>query len=248
MATEVLKNQLIEFPQYQAPQENDPNPQRPSTTQPKIDHRSSIDLSQEDAIRVAAESARALESFKIMSEINTGTNLCASKFYEMIEPDVDDSARPSVAFTSVVSEVEKKLNASEENSGQWASIAPHSSDNMHHVESHHKIKQPIHSSENGASNHLIQQQHQRTKILQKQQLKESKPCVYSITVDYGSEETDSESSPLPEPVASYSWMGTVGSLFWSPAEDLTMNSNAIVKTGPYEGSPSGLDNFIFRTS
>lgn len=75
MATEVLKNQLIEFPQSQDQSnvENpEPNPSPPNSQTRQLDHRSSIDLSQEDAIRIAAESARALESLKIMNEICTG--------------------------------------------------------------------------------------------------------------------------------------------------------------------------------
>jgi hypothetical protein len=81
MATEVLKNQLIEFPQFQP---TPPETSKPaagagaarsfSTSEPvPLDRRSSMDLPQEDAIQIAAETAKTLESLKIMSEIKTGS-------------------------------------------------------------------------------------------------------------------------------------------------------------------------------
>jgi hypothetical protein len=86
MATEVLKNQLIEFPQLPLASQQIPSAPSDTTTatntdtsklrsksqQIELDRRSSMDLPQEEAIRVAAESARALESFKVMGEIQTG--------------------------------------------------------------------------------------------------------------------------------------------------------------------------------
>lgn len=75
MATEVLKNQLIEFPQFELPPRTASKPSA-STSQPvSVDRRSSMDLPQEDAIQIAAETAKTLESLKIMSEINTGLSL-----------------------------------------------------------------------------------------------------------------------------------------------------------------------------
>lgn len=115
---------------------------------------------------------------------------------------------------------------------------------MHHLEPHHKLssikKHPLHpNGSNHSSNQLLQHQHHRTMLLQQQQAKESKPCVYSITVDYGSsDETDSDSSPLPEVSQSYSWAGAMGMFFWSSTNAETSPSK-VVPYGPFEGSPIG---------
>jgi hypothetical protein len=166
----------------------------------------------------------------------------------------------------VVDEVEKKLgtsgDGSQQRSGQWSSLPSQQSsadqqeeqeqeqqEPLHHLDTHnHKLanikRHPSHpSGATHSANHLLQQQHHRTMALQQQQAKESKPCVYSITVDYGSgDESDSDASPLPDVTQPYSWVGAMGMLFWSPAET-DLNSSKVVKFGPYEGSPIGLSLF-----
>jgi hypothetical protein len=163
-----------------------------------------------------------------------------------------------------VSEEDKKHTDhtnEEETAGQWSSVpvavpSDASSSDQTQTESTHKVSMlkrlPSQTkSDHGAnhSNHLLQQQHQRTKILQQQQVQaqETKPCVYSITVDYGSmDDTDSESSPLPEIVSqsSYTWMGAVGMLLW-PSTDTKSDPN-VVRSGPYEGCPTGSYGYLMH--
>lgn len=98
MSTEVLKNQLIEFPQFQSSNQNENNNNNNNNTNTPAtfdsnqirnieindsndtnisqkndgDRRSSMDLPAEEAIRIAAETARALEPLKMMSDIRIG--------------------------------------------------------------------------------------------------------------------------------------------------------------------------------
>jgi hypothetical protein len=178
------------------------------------------------------------------------------------EPEVDDSTlHPPVVFTTATSAGEKKINGNgnEENSGQWSSVpvapdVPSSSslDQTHPDPTHplSKLRRvPSHpKSENSThhSNHLLQQQHQRTKLLQQQQQsQETKPCVYSITVDYGaSDDSDSESSPLPDTLPPSTWMGAMGMLFW-PSNEIKSDPH-VVRSGPYEGCPTGSYGYLMH--
>lgn len=87
MSTEVLKNQLIEFPQFQIPSQveannspSDSNNNNNNNTQEKnsqqknldVDRRRSMDLPVDEAIQITAETARALEPLRMMGDINIG--------------------------------------------------------------------------------------------------------------------------------------------------------------------------------
>lgn len=89
MSTEVLKNQLIEFPQFQLPSQNEINTNSNTTSnfdltdnnkqetnlqqqQTVKDRRSSVDSQVGDALQITAESARTLEPLRIIGDIKIG--------------------------------------------------------------------------------------------------------------------------------------------------------------------------------
>ena len=84
---------------------------------------------------------------------------------------------------------------------------------------------------------------------------QSKPCVYSISVDYGNEETIGEDSEDSDgkvkkslnSTESSSWMGAVGMLFgYSNSSQNQESSQLIVQSGQYEGSHIGSYGYLMN--
>lgn len=189
-------------------------------------------------------------------------------------------------FTSVAEEVEKKMLSNENSEGSWSSIPvsttsdKHNGSNgsngsnngneYHHTLHNHRIQQSHlkheHDHENGnLSNHehpnqLVQQQHNRTKQIKQQQqqkLPQSKPCVYSISIDYGSEGNDENDEDIDESIKTKeiekkssetsSWIGTVGMLLGYSSTSQNQQPNPlIVQSGQYEGSRIGSYGYLMN--
>lgn len=144
--------------------------------------------------------------------------------------------------------------------------------NYHHNLPHHRSHQSSktigrshrkHENENNQlqqeyENQLVQQQHNRTKQLklQQQKLNQSKPCVYSISVDYGNENKDDGDDGDNEETGSSkninssgtsSWIGAVGMLFgYTNISSNQQPNQLIVQSGQYEGSRFGSYGYLMH--